>query len=50
LVTYLVILQGLSLGLSSARFGGTPDVAVVAQPALNSNVSELWDVYERARE
>jgi hypothetical protein len=37
-----VILLGLSLGLGSARFGATADVAAVAQPALNPHVSELW--------
>jgi hypothetical protein len=47
--TYPVILRGLSLGLSSPRFGGTPDAAVVAQLALNLHVSAFWHLYEQAR-
>jgi hypothetical protein len=43
---YVVIL----LGLSSARFGATADVAAFTQPALNAHVSELWGLRERARE
>ena len=46
---YPVIFPGLSLGLSSPRFGGTPDGAGVAQLALNLHVSAFRDLYERER-
>jgi len=45
---YPVILPGLSLGLSSPWFGGTPEAAVVAQLALNLHVSGFGHLYERA--
>ncbi len=38
-----MILLGLSLGLSSPRFGGTPDAAVVAKPALTPHVSAFCE-------
>lgn len=44
-----MILPGLSLGLSSPRFGAIPGAAVVAQLAPNSHVSAYRGVLEQPR-